>query len=109
MRGFGVTAVSVTQKPSQSVGYVSTFIKARENPPLNLCFDPNTQLCTAAVWTRCYGLTGHRAICVLQTACARQKRDRGSLELKLFDCIPAAGAPLPERVVYFECGFKLLS
>lgn len=45
-------------------------IKGKENPRLNLCFDPNTQPFTAAVWAHCYGLTGHRAICVLETASA---------------------------------------
>lgn len=68
-----VWAVSVTQRPSQSLGCVSTFsIKGRENPRLNLLFDPNTQMCTATLWAHCHGLSGHRAICVLQEAHARR-------------------------------------
>lgn len=98
-----VSAVSVTQRPSQSLGCVSTFsIKGRENPRLNLLFDPNTQMCTAAVWAHCHGLLGRRAICVLQEAHARS-----SLEAKLYDCIRAAGTS--EQDVYFETAFKLLS
>lgn len=100
-----VSAVSVTQRPSQSLGCVSTFsIKGRENPCLNLLFDPNVH--RGCVGTLSRPLGPPRYLCVAGSTCTTE-HDRSSLEAKPYDCIRAAGTS--EQDVYFETAFKLLS
>lgn len=52
-------------------------------------------------------VTGHRTICVLKGARARQSVIAAQWKWSCIDCIPAAGAH--EQDVYFESAFKLLS